>query len=59
VIRFAAEMPQLHWSPTDLDAGQRASIAAWTAAAGAANIDPPRPLDVAQPGWTREQPLRT
>jgi cyclopropane fatty-acyl-phospholipid synthase-like methyltransferase len=56
VIRFAAEMPQLHWSPTDLDAGQRASIAAWTAAAGAANIDPPRPLDVAQPGWTREQP---
>jgi SAM-dependent methyltransferase len=51
VIRFAAAMPGLDWQPTDPDPDRRASIAAWTAAAGLANIRPPLALDAARPGW--------
>jgi len=55
VIRFAAEIPGLRWSPTDPDPAQRASIAAWIEAEGAPNIDAPRALDVSRPGWARDE----
>lgn len=51
VIRFAASLPRLHWSPTDPDPAQRASIAAWIATGDADNIDAPRDLDVSRPDW--------
>ncbi len=54
VVHFAEALPGLRWSPSDPDAGQRASIAAWTLAEGRENVDPPRMLDVAQPGWSRD-----
>lgn len=55
VIRFAAAMPGLRWTPTDPDPDQRASIAAWTQAEKAQAIDPPRALDVSTPGWADEE----
>ena len=55
VIRFASALPGLRWQPTDPDPAQRASIAAWIAAEGSANIDAPRALDVSQPGWARDE----
>ena len=55
VIRFAAVMPGLDWQPTDPDPVRRASIAAWNAAAGLANIRPPRDLNAAQPGWAEAE----
>jgi hypothetical protein len=63
VIRFAAEMPALtSTGPSDPDPGQRASIAAWVAAEGAENIEPPVALDVSDPagrrGRTRRRPDR-
>jgi SAM-dependent methyltransferase len=55
VIRFAAAMPNVTWSPTDPDPAQRASIAAWIAAEGLANIDAPRALDISRPGWAKTE----
>jgi len=55
VIHFAAAMPGLRWTPTDLDPGQRASIAAWIDAENAETIDPPRALDVSIPGWAETE----
>ncbi len=51
VVRFAAAMPGLAWHPTDPDPDQRASIAAWVAAEGPANVRPPTHLDVAEAAW--------
>jgi SAM-dependent methyltransferase len=48
---FAAGLPQLVFQPSDPDAAQRASIAAWAAAAGVRNVLAPLALDVRQPGW--------
>jgi cyclopropane fatty-acyl-phospholipid synthase-like methyltransferase len=50
-IWFAAELPGLDWQPSDADEEARASIAAWTAHAGLANVRAPLALDVHQPDW--------
>jgi cyclopropane fatty-acyl-phospholipid synthase-like methyltransferase len=55
VIRFASALPGLRWYPTDPDPAQRASIAAWIAAEGGANVEAPRALDVSQSGWARDE----
>lgn len=51
VVHFAAEFPGLAFQPSDPDPAARASVAAWTAATGAANVRAPLALDVAAPGW--------
>ena len=48
---FAPHFPALTWQPSDADADNLASIAAWAAASGAANIRPPILLDVTAPDW--------
>jgi hypothetical protein len=53
VIAFAAAHPELTWQPSDPDPAARASIAAWTAAAGVSNVLPPLDLDVTAEGWAR------
>lgn len=50
-VFFAAALPGLHWQPSDPDAEARASIAAWTAAAGVQNVAAPLPLDAASADW--------
>ena len=40
----------LFWQPTDVEAGNFASIRAWAATVEAA-IQPPIPLDATEPGW--------
>ena len=50
-ICFAAVMPGLDWQPSDADADARASIAAWTAHDGLANVRAPLAVDVHQPDW--------
>jgi len=50
VIHFAAA-PELSWQPSDPDAEARASIAAWTAHAGLANVRAPLELDVERTPW--------
>ncbi|QQC67133.1 DUF938 domain-containing protein [Paraburkholderia ginsengisoli] len=48
---FAAALPGLDWQPSDADADARASIAAWIAHEGLANVRAPLVLDVHQPDW--------
>ncbi|WP_138469087.1 DUF938 domain-containing protein [Poseidonocella sp. HB161398] len=46
---FAAAFPALSWTPSDVDPGQRDSIAAWRRASGLANLDAPLAIDIAAP----------
>ena len=48
---FAPRLPGLVWQPSDPDPEMRASIAAWVAGTGAANLKPPLDLDVLSPSW--------
>lgn len=48
---FAKEMPHLDWQPSDPDADARASIAAYVAEAGLANLRAPVTLDVMRQPW--------
>lgn len=47
IVHFAAAFPHLDWQPSDPDPTALASIAAWSAEAGRANIAPPLELDAA------------
>lgn len=51
VVHFAAAFPALDWQPSDPDEAALASIAAWSAEAGLANLAPPLRLDAAAPDW--------
>ncbi|MEZ4380159.1 MAG: DUF938 domain-containing protein [Nannocystaceae bacterium] len=48
---FAPRLPGLRWRPSDPDRAARASIDAWAAEVGAANIDPALELDAADATW--------
>ncbi len=47
VLHFARALPDLVWQPTDPDPAARASISAWAAEAGLANVCAPLNLDAA------------
>lgn len=51
VVHFAAALPGLRWQPTERDPDRLAGIAARVAAAGLANVEPPRPLDALARPW--------
>jgi hypothetical protein len=51
VVAFAAAHPELIWQPSDPDPMLRASIAAWVADAGLANVGAPLDLDVTAEKW--------
>ena len=48
-VAFAAALPGLDWTPSDPSPGARASIDAWRAQAGPANLSPPLALDMLDP----------
>lgn len=48
---FAAALPDLLWQPSDADPRARASIAAWRAHTGLANLLTPLELDVLSEPW--------
>lgn len=51
IVYFAGLFPGIEWLPSDPQPEGRRSIAAWTAAAGLANVRPPLDLDAAAPDW--------
>lgn len=57
-VHFAAGLPGWRWQPSDPDPHALASIAAWSARSGLANLHAPLQLDVTaaqwpvEPGWT-------
>jgi SAM-dependent methyltransferase len=57
VAWFAAQFPGLVFQPSDPSRSHRASIAAWTAAAGVRNVRPPLALDATAPDWATREDL--
>lgn len=55
-VWFARHLPHLAFQPSDPDALNRASIAAWIAHTGVANVLPPIALDATDPDWPLPQP---
>jgi len=51
-VFLAAAFPSLTWQPSDPDPDARASIRAWAAEAGLANLRAPLDLDLLAPAWT-------
>ena len=54
VVAFAEARPELHWQPSDPDPLARASIAAWIADTGLANVAQPLDLDMTLPDWPEQ-----
>jgi cyclopropane fatty-acyl-phospholipid synthase-like methyltransferase len=50
-VHVAKARPDLDWRTSELDAGSRASIAAWTAAEGLANVATPVAIDARESSW--------
>lgn len=50
-VHFAAALPDITWQPSDADARSRASISAWRAHTGLANLREPLDLDVRREPW--------
>lgn len=50
-VHFARHFPMLDWQPSDPDRAALASIAAWSAEAGLANLCAPLMLDAAAAEW--------
>jgi SAM-dependent methyltransferase len=51
VVHFARALPDIVFQPTDPDAAARASIDAWVAETGLANVRPAMALDVTAQPW--------
>lgn len=51
VIEFARKAPGIVWWPSDCHPRHLESIAAWRRHSMLANVRPPLPLDVSEPGW--------
>ncbi len=54
VVAFAEARPELHWQPSDPDPLARASIVAWIADTGLANVAQPLDLDMTLPDWPEQ-----
>lgn len=50
-VFFARAFPHLQWQPSDADADALASIAAWSAQVGLANLLPPLAIDARAAEW--------
>lgn len=54
-VHFATALPALRWQPSDSDADAIASIDAWVAATGAANVSPALRIDAVASDWPLEE----
>lgn len=57
VVAFARQSPAITWWPSDLSPRHLASIAAWRAYAGLANVAAPARLDLRAADWDAEAPV--
>lgn len=53
-VYFAEHFPQLQWQPSDVHSDALASIAAWRAESGLANVREPLIIDAARDDWPIE-----
>ncbi len=57
VVAYAARSPAITWWPSDVDPRRLASIAAWRAHAGLANVQAPMRIDLLEAGWDARLPM--
>jgi SAM-dependent methyltransferase len=56
VVAYAARSPAITWWPSDTHPRHLASVAAWRAHAGLANVQAPARIDLLDPGWDAAVP---
>jgi SAM-dependent methyltransferase len=57
VVAYAGRSPAITWWPSDVDPRHLASIAAWRAHAGSANVQAPARIDLLDAAWDAALPM--
>ena len=53
IVKLALSLPNLSWSPSEVDEERIKSISAWIKAKNLSNIKPPLYLDATETGWSK------
>ena len=56
IVKLALSLPNLSWSPSEVDEERIKSISAWIKAENLSNIKPPLYLDATETGWSKSLP---
>ena len=56
IVKLALSLPNLSWSPSEVDEARVKSISAWIKAENLSNIKPPLHLDATETGWSKSLP---
>ena len=56
IVKLALSLPNLSWSPSEVDEERIKSISAWIKAENLSNIKPPLYLDATETGWSESLP---
>ncbi len=56
IVKLALSLPNLSWSPSEVDEERIKSISAWIKAENLSNIKPPLYLDATETGWSNSLP---
>ena len=56
IVKLALSLPNLSWSPSEVDEERIKSISAWIEAENLSNIKPPLYLDATETGWSNSLP---
>ena len=56
IVKLALSLPNLSWSPSEVDEERIKSISAWIEAENLSNIKPPLYLDATEIGWSKSLP---
>ena len=56
IVKLALSLPNLSWSPSEVDEERIKSISAWIKAENLSNIKPPLHLDATETGWSKSLP---
>ena len=56
IVKLALSLPNLVWSPSDVEEKRLKSISAWTKGKNLKNINPPLCIDATETGWAKNHP---
>ncbi len=56
IVKLALSLPNLSWSPSEVDEKRIKSISAWIKSENLSNIKPPVYLDATETGWAKSLP---
>ena len=56
IVKLAMSLPNLSWTPSEIEGERLKSITAWTEGVNLLNIRPPLYLDATETGWSKSLP---